>query len=166
MQLKKIIFPCFVFLCMGTIFLFSHQNGNKSERLSDDFVLKIIKSVTEVSKTEVSEIRKVEIVQKTRFLIRKGAHFFLYFLLGFLSYLTFKVYHFKHPLFLAIFFCLIYASSDEIHQLFVNARTGRVLDVLIDMCGSFSGIAISLFLCHFWMQIKNKKLTTERENYL
>ncbi len=158
MQLKKIIFPCFVFLCMGTIFLFSHQNGNRSERLSDGFVLKIIESVTEVSKTEVSDIKKVEIVQQTRFFIRKGAHFTIYFLLGLMSFLTFKVYQFKHPAILAILLCLIYASSDEIHQLFVSERTGRIVDVFIDMSGSLIGIMVTPIFCHLLLKIKNRKI--------
>ncbi len=158
MQLKKIIFPCFVFLCMGVIFLFSHQNGNKSESLSDGFVLKIIETVTEVSKTEVSDSKKVEIVQKTRFLIRKGAHFTIYFLLGFVSYLTFKAYQLKHPVIWAIFLCLIYASSDEIHQLFVSERTGRIVDVCIDMSGALIGIMVTPLFYHLLLKIKNRKI--------
>lgn len=157
MQLKKIIFPCFVFLCMGVIFLFSHQNGNKSESLSNGFVLKIIETVTEVSKMEVSDIKKVELVQKTRFLIRKGAHFTIYFLLGFLSYLTFKAYQLKHPVMWAIFLCLIYASSDEIHQLFVSERTGRIVDVFIDMSGALIGIMVTPLFCHLFNE-KNREI--------
>jgi VanZ family protein len=37
----------------------------------------------------------------------------------------------------------IYAVSDEVHQLFVDGRAGRVLDVLIDFAGSSLGIIIS-----------------------
>ncbi|MBR5376765.1 MAG: VanZ family protein [Lachnospiraceae bacterium] len=35
----------------------------------------------------------------------------------------------------AVFVSFLYACSDEIHQLFVEGRAGRVSDVLIDMMG-------------------------------
>ena len=37
---------------------------------------------------------------------------------------------------------MIYAISDEIHQLFVPGRSGQVRDVLIDSAGSLLGIII------------------------
>lgn len=39
-------------------------------------------------------------------------------------------------------FCIIYALSDEIHQLFVFGRSGELKDVLIDTIGSFLGIIL------------------------
>ena len=38
--------------------------------------------------------------------------------------------------------CIIYASLDETHQLFVYGRTVQVLDVLIDSVGSLISILI------------------------
>ena len=43
---------------------------------------------------------------------------------------------------LAFLICVIYAISDEIHQLFVPGRAGQVRDVLIDSAGSLLGIII------------------------
>ena len=37
-----------------------------------------------------------------------------------------------------------YASTDEIHQLFVPGREGKVFDVMIDSCGAFCGIMVSM----------------------
>ena len=37
-----------------------------------------------------------------------------------------------------------YASTDEIHQMFVPGREGKVFDVMIDSCGAFCGIMVSL----------------------
>ena len=35
---------------------------------------------------------------------------------------------------------MVYASSDEIHQIFVSGRSGNIKDVIIDTCGSYLGI--------------------------
>ena len=72
-------------------------------------------------------------------LIRKVAHFLEYLILGVLSINCFKK-HFSKYLIISIFFCIIYAFSDEIHQLFIDGRSCQVLDVFIDSIGSLSGI--------------------------
>ena len=41
---------------------------------------------------------------------------------------------------------MIYASTDEIHQLFVGGRSGRFTDVLIDTAGGFIGIMAAAFI--------------------
>lgn len=41
---------------------------------------------------------------------------------------------------------LLYAVSDEVHQLFVSGRAGRVTDVLIDFIGYAAGFAILLWM--------------------
>lgn len=69
---------------------------------------------------------------------RKGAHIFEYFLLTLLSARIF-VFHMPRniarSLWLSASFALMYAASDEIHQLFVFGRTGKATDVLIDGIG-------------------------------
>jgi VanZ family protein len=39
-------------------------------------------------------------------------------------------------------FCILYAISDEVHQLFVLGRGAQVVDVLIDSLGAFVGIGM------------------------
>ena len=43
---------------------------------------------------------------------------------------------------------------DEIHQMFVPGREGKVFDVMIDSCGAFCGIMVSLITQKF---IEKKK---------
>jgi VanZ family protein len=43
---------------------------------------------------------------------------------------------------LAILFVAIYAASDEIHQVFVPNREGRIADVLIDTSGALIGMLL------------------------
>ena len=52
----------------------------------------------------------------------------------------------KYAIMISISFCFLYACTDEIHQLFVVGRTGRFTDVLIDTCGSFTGIMLSYII--------------------
>ena len=79
---------------------------------------------------------------------------FVYFVLFFCIYnvlLQFKVK--KYLYWFSYLFCLLYAISDEIHQLFINERSGQVTDVLVDMSGA---IIASIFL-YLIIKIKKRK---------
>lgn len=60
------------------------------------------------------------------------------------------VFHLLKILTITIFFCILYAISDEFHQVFVPGRSVSALDVLMDGVGSvlavglnpFSGVAV------------------------
>ena len=54
----------------------------------------------------------------------------------------------------AIFCGVLYAGSDEVHQLFVDGRACRAGDVLIDAAGVFLGVLIA----HFARKNKQKSL--------
>ena len=47
-----------------------------------------------------------------------------------------------------IIFCMLYAATDEFHQLFVPGRGAQVRDVVIDTCGSLIGTAVFLLIMH------------------
>lgn len=46
----------------------------------------------------------------------------------------------------SLFFIMLYASTDEFHQLFVEGRSGKITDVFIDTCGAALGILFFIFL--------------------
>lgn len=52
----------------------------------------------------------------------------------------------KHKVLISILVCMIYAITDETHQLFVSGRTEQVLDVLIDTIGSLTSILLIKFI--------------------
>ena len=55
--------------------------------------------------------------------------------------------HLKSKLFfLAISGSFFYACTDEFHQLFVNGRSGQLLDIFIDTLGAIFGVAILILL--------------------
>lgn len=74
--------------------------------------------------------------------IRKSVHFIAY---GVLAVLIFQAIG-KKSLFVAWLLTTVYAASDEIHQAFVPARTGSILDVLLDSFGAL--IALSILFIH------------------
>ena len=102
----------------------------------------------------MSEAAKYEYAAAIDHIVRKSAHFCEYAALGALtinaSWLFFGYLRMKfkwkgsayYPLIAAFAWCILFATSDEIHQLFVPGRFGSSFDVLIDTIGSVVGIMI------------------------
>lgn len=78
--------------------------------------------------------------------IRKTAHFVEYAVLGILAWRTVRVdpafasFSPRRKLWFALIFCLLYASTDEFHQIFVPTRQPAVQDVMLDTSGSAFGV--------------------------
>lgn len=81
-------------------------------------------------------------------LVRKAAHIFIYFVLGLLMLNAAKdaVLSNKRAILLSVLFVMLYAISDEIHQVFVPGRGPQVTDVLIDTVAGAVGILIYYFV--------------------
>ena len=98
--------------------------------------------------------------------LRKVIHASVYFVLAFFI-ITFLNVLFDHnyyivSMLLTILLCVAFASSDEIHQTFVNGRTGQLLDVAIDTAGAFVGILFFstyhiVYKCGYKRGIKENK---------
>lgn len=152
-MIKK-IYLCILILWMGVIFAFSNQNAEVSENVSDGFTSKVVDVVASVKKDESIKENKKEIIEDSRLFIRKTAHFSLYLVLGILIYLNVKDVKKINPIIISLMFCILYACSDEIHQMFINERTAKVLDILIDTTGSLIGI----LLIYLFSSKKRKKV--------
>ena len=78
------------------------------------------------------------------FVARKGAHTFLYLVLGALVYNAVRSYAMRTRWAIAasIALSLGYAVFDELHQLFIPGRSGEVRDVLIDTFAAGAGILL------------------------
>lgn len=133
MNLKIIIKYILLVLWMTLIFWFSNQSGVDSSETSGSIVMMIVSFLEKISGLTIND----SVISIMCFMIRKLAHFTLYFILGLISILILNEYNLsiKHKIIYATMFCLIYACSDEIHQLFVSNRNGSLLDVGIDMLG-------------------------------
>lgn len=82
------------------------------------------------------------------FFIRKGAHFFTYFIIGFfwLLGLRKRVRHEWLTILLSILLAVGYASFDELRQSFNPGRTALMADVLLDTAGATVGVILAKYL--------------------
>ncbi len=132
---KKISWAA-VLICMILIFNLSSQTAKQSNELSK-FVTRVIVNTVNLVFPEADFN-----AGSLNNIIRKNAHFFAYFALGVLIINAFmksgiSVYR---SIALTLLICIIYAASDEFHQMFVSGRGAQVTDVLIDSAGTSVGI--------------------------
>ncbi len=123
---------------MGVIFMFSAQVSDESKSSSNKVTSAVVNTVISIKKENISEEKRQKIIEDKTFIVRKSAHFTEYFILGLILilYLQTKEKLATKYVILAIIFCVLYATSDEIHQLFVDGRSCKIMDILIDTCGS------------------------------
>ena len=154
----RIITIIIIGMIFGMIFSFSSQNGTQSKSLSRQVARVLIELQPKYK--NITEKEKQSLVESYQPLVRKGAHFSIYTVLG-LSLTTFMcTYKIKDKKRILVALCIgiIYAISDEIHQIFVPERTALVIDVFIDTAGVILGI---LVIIGFKNLIKNKIFETK-----
>lgn len=125
--MKKIVKLLLIIIWLFVIFLFSNQDGSTSTSLTNGILEKYLFFVD-------SDIFFM--------IIRKMAHITEYFILGILVLNFINEFKVDKKIIISILICFILASFDEFHQLFIPDRTGRLLDVFIDMIGASLGILI------------------------
>ena len=153
--MKKVIKLILVLLIMINIFTFSSETGVESTSRSDRLIIRISERVLN---RKLTQKEKETYTGKYVVLVRKTAHFTLYFLLGlfFISFLKEFNLDNKKLLLYTIIFVFIYSCSDEIHQLFINERSGEILDVIIDtLGGTTSSIIYILLRRKLWIKRNN-----------
>lgn len=121
-------------LWMGIIFYLSHQPAEISSDLSGGLLEKIMSAIRSITHSEL--------VGSYHTLLRKIAHFATYFILSLLMMYAFAKNKVAKKYLITFFIGLIFALSDEFHQLFIQGRAAQIMDVLIDM----SGICLGLLL--------------------
>ena len=141
MRLRIIVKYVLLILWMMLIFWFSNQKGINSSDMSNTIVEKIVDIIENITNLNIEQS-----ISNITLIVRKIAHFLVYFVLGILWMLLLKEYNIllNKQIIYTLLFCLIYSCSDEIHQLFIDGRNGNLLDVVIDMFGSLSSIFIVL----------------------
>lgn len=121
--------------------MLSNDNGFSSRNKSD----KITETIIGITDKDITDTEKEDIIRSRRFIVRKTAHFILYFVLGVLVYCVLKSYNVnKYIILYSVLFCFIYSISDEIHQIFTIDRTFKVYDIIIDTVSS----TLSILLCN------------------
>lgn len=161
--MKRTLFRITMLILLGltfaTIFNFSSQDGQTSGNLSRKVARKVV-DVFPYTKN-LSENTKNKIVEKSQPIIRKGAHFSIYMLVGIfiMSFISTYKLHLKYKFSISILVGLIYAITDEIHQSFTPGRTPSVIDVGIDTCGVFLGIILVLIVISVYKALTEKKIS-------
>lgn len=140
---QKFVLWCLVICVMAVIFNFSSQPKDESNETSRTFAYKVL-SLSEAFR-DMPEAEQEELITSTQKLFRKGAHFSIYALLGFLIYAGLGLKG-KKRLIAAPVIAASYAATDETHQLFVSGRSGQASDVLLDFCGAVVGTLLGMMI--------------------
>ncbi|WP_407271219.1 VanZ family protein [Radiobacillus sp. PE A8.2] len=129
-----------VIVWMAIIFYLSAQVADTSNQLSSGITEVIVRLIEKVStKLDLSNFN---------FFVRKTAHFTAYMVLGILvihamrnsTGITYR------SIVISLSICILYAISDELHQMFVPGRGPAVWDVCIDSAGAIVGIGLYFIL--------------------
>ena len=142
---KKILL--LILVLIGCITIFSANDSSKQSRGVTYNILKVLNG------NKLSEKELTKLTKRVNPVIRKIAHFSIYMILAIFTYMFIEELNIKSKsekerlrkkILYTCIFCIIYAIFDEIHQIYVPGRTGKVIDVVIDTLGAFMGIAIIL----------------------
>ncbi len=139
---KKIIYVILIIIWMLTVFMFSNQNGDKSQSTSK-MVTKIIVQIF-TQNQNLTEEQTTKLVEDADYVVRKLAHFSIYALGGLLIYSYINTFNLKNnkKIIISIIIGVLYATFDEFHQYFVDDRSAQILDVGIDSLGILTGTTL------------------------
>lgn len=156
LKIQRIIFAILTIATFVTIFIFSSQNGDKSGSTSRNFTRKVIE-ILQIDKY-LNESEKENLIENSQFIIRKLAHFTIYTIaginmMGFINTYNLKK---KNKIISVLLVGVIYAISDEFHQMFSGGRMPAIKDILIDSFGVLIGICVFIQLNKIVRKKSNK----------
>lgn len=123
----------------AAIFYFSAQPADVSTELSDGVTTILLQIAESLGLLELSPDLVRNLCEQLATPVRKSAHMIEYLILH--GTILFGLYHWSEQmrefrwLKYAFGMTVLYAASDEFHQLFVPGRAGMVTDVCIDSIG-------------------------------
>ena len=153
---RKVVSWLLVMVWMSLIFYLSAQVAEESSNLSEGITDRIVETIDRLHGVDLGLN-----FDAANHIIRKNAHFFIYLVLGVLvlNALISSGLKGSRAMFFALMISIVYAVSDEVHQLFVPGRGGQFKDVVIDSCGAALGIFIFNWLIGLDIFIVEKCLT-------
>lgn len=153
---KMIILTIIIILWMAFIFSMSAKNSTQSSSISGGFTYKIL-SMFFAQFRSIDKTTQDSIVEGLQFVVRKGAHFTAYAILGGLYFADLRVldkFKLKINFIIALVISALYAASDELHQYFVPGRSCEIRDVMIDSLGALTGITVVIIFSKLIEKIK------------
>lgn len=153
--IRNITLMLIIVVCM-VIFRFSSEDSGESTGTSD-FVIGCIININPFTKA-LDSVQKEEIKENMKMPIRKLAHFSIYTVLGITVMCHMSTYGINRYKRIggSLILGMLYAVSDEIHQLFVPGRSGQISDVCIDTVGVLFGICIFLLIKNVVRKMRGK----------
>lgn len=138
---------------MVLVFGLSNQNGEESGNLS-----RMVANFLAGGDTVKAETLEP--------IVRKVAHMTEYAIGGMLFYgitLTYPEGTRKKKIILSFAFVILYAASDELHQLYISDRSGNIKDVFIDTCGGALGI-FAVYILEATIAAMDRKVQEDLKN--
>lgn len=141
----RIVWGAALVIWMGVIFYFSSQTGEESSEMSGG-IIELVARFLWRDYEDLSILEQTAWLDRLTFVIRKGAHFTEYGILGFLASGFLSTWRLEHRygcgirIGIAWCFSILYAVSDELHQSFSDGRSPKAFDVLVDSSGALAGI--------------------------
>jgi VanZ family protein len=136
--MRKFVYGAAVLVWMVVIIGFSNQQASDSNALSSglsDAIATTIRVMLPGLELDAGELNHV---------VRKLAHALIYLVLGMLVLGTLTKLGVRggRGVAITLLVCVLFAVSDELHQLFVSGRSGQASDVIIDSIGASIGILL------------------------
>jgi VanZ family protein len=143
---RKLITLSLVIFWMTVIFLMSNQPAEESSHVSGSVSYRVVSTANTVLHWNLSEKELLVRAEAIQYPVRKCAHMTEYAILAILlffhldSYTTLKSR--RRSWYLAWLVAVMYAATDEFHQIFIKGRSGRPIDVCIDATGALIGLFV------------------------
>lgn len=156
--MKRYICPVLLVMLMIFIFCMSAQPADESTMTSTQFCLAAARLLFR-DFTNWSADAQENAVEGLSFIVRKTAHFSEYALMGFLWYIWLK--NKRWNVLISLGATVIYAMTDEFHQLFVPGRSGELRDVLVDSAGGAAGILAAFVVLCIAFCVRHREVVTK-----
>lgn len=152
-------------LWMIVIFIFSAQNKEESSVVSEGVSDQIVSMTGWLFHLHIDAERIWEIARLVEYFVRKGAHMTEFAILAILLYVWIGRWQLKrlYRYGIAVVLTILYACSDEFHQLFVEGRAGLISDVIVDSVGAIIGLAVFLLLQSYVLWRRRKRTDHNRK---
>jgi VanZ family protein len=150
-KMKKFSVFLPVIFIAGIIFYFSAQTYQKQDMRSsiggyvnEEWIKENASFISfDYAGKEIS-VDRIGVPGFVEFFIRKASHFGIFFLLGFFTFRALEKVGMprKKAMIWTLIGIILYACSDELHQMYTGDRTPLVQDVMIDICGGATAILL------------------------